>query len=565
MRLHKYIYTTLLLATGYTANAQEVKPPEKVVSEEIEIIRPYKPILAEAFKLRRSPDLDNLQTYRAKFNYLLTDRKLELNSDIQKLQAQQLAAERATELSNNYVKGGFGSLGTLLGEAYVNIGKDEALQTGAYFKHFSQQGKLLKQNENKQQLSVFGRSIGDKATLNGRLNYQRHGLFFYGFDEANPTLNPNPERQVLNYVEIEGEVINKFSADDDAFSYAAKANAYLFNDKFDAKEQLITLSGYLNKRIKSFNLGLAASAELGSTKDFSTKVSNNLLTINPYIKLQEGGFNITAGVNLAQEFGASTNTRIFPAITADFDLVSDFLSLFGEVKGQVNRNTLKSFTDENPFLNNNINMENTVDKLSISAGIKGNGGPGFGYKARFYSKKITNMPLFVNNFTSPTKFDVIYDSGDTKLMGLEGEISVQVSDNLKWTGKVNFDDYKSDVETNSYFKPQLRVSSNLLINFNKKLSFNADVAIQDDTKAKVFLANPLAAGSSSYPIVPDKSIESIVNIKGFVDLGVGADYKINKKFGVFAKANNLLSTNYSKYLYYRVNGINVFAGLSYSF
>jgi hypothetical protein len=565
MRLHKYIYTTLLLATGYTANAQEVKPPEKVVSEEIEIIRPYKPILAEAFKLRRSPDLDNLQTYRAKFNYLLTDRKLELNSDIQKLQAQQLAAERATELSNNYVKGGFGSLGTLLGEAYVNIGKDEALQTGAYFKHFSQQGKLLKQNENKQQLSVFGRSIGDKATLNGRLNYQRHGLFFYGFDEANPTLNPNPERQVLNYVEIEGEVINKFSADDDAFSYAAKANAYLFNDKFDAKEQLITLSGYLNKRIKSFNLGLAASAELGSTKDFSTKVSNNLLTINPYIKLQEGGFNITAGVNLAQEFGASTNTRIFPAITADFDLVSDFLSLFGEVKGQVNRNTLKSFTDENPFLNNNINMENTVDKLSISAGIKGNGGPGFGYKARFYSKKITNMPLFVNNFTSPTKFDVIYDSGDTKLMGLEGEISVQVSDNLKWTGKVNFDDYKSDVETNSYFKPQLRVSSNLLINFNKKLSFNADVAIQDDTKAKVFLANPLAAGSSSYPVVPDKSIESIVNIKGFVDLGIGADYKINKKFGVFAKANNLLSTNYSKYLYYRVNGINVFAGLSYSF
>lgn len=565
MRLHKYIYTTLLLATGYAANAQEVKPPEKVVSEEIEIIRPYKPILAEAFKLRRSPDLDNLQTYRAKFNYLLTDRKLELNSDIQKLQAQQLAAERAAELANNYVKGGFGSLGTLLGEAYVNIGRDEALQTGAYFKHFSQQGKLLKQNENKQQLSVFGRSIGDKATLNGRLNYQRHGLFFYGFDEANPTLNPNPERQVLNYVEIEGEVINKFSADDDAFSYAAKANAYLFNDKFDAKEQLITLSGYLNKRIKSFNLGLAASAELGSTKDFSTKVSNNLLTLNPYIKLQEGGFNITAGINLAQEFGASTNMRIFPAITADFDLVSDFLSLFGEVKGQVNRNTLKSFTDENPFLNNNINMENTVDKLSISAGIKGNGGPGFGYKARFYSKKITNMPLFVNNFTSPTKFDVIYDSGDTKLMGLEGEISVQVSDNLKWTGKVNFDDYKSDVETNSYFKPQLRVSSNLLVNFNKKLSFNADVAIQDDTKAKVFLANPLAAGSSSYPIVPDKSIESIVNIKGFVDLGIGADYKINQKFGVFAKANNLLSTNYSKYLYYRVNGINVFAGLSYSF
>lgn len=567
MRLHKHIYSTLtLLATGFfAANAQDVKPPEKVVSEEIEIIRPYKPILAEAFKLRRSPDLDNLQTYRAKFNYILIDRKLELNSDIQKLQSQQLAAERATELVNNYVKGGFGSLGTLLGEAYVNIGKDEGLQTGAYFKHFSQQGKLLKQNENKQQLSVFGRSIGDKSTLNGRINYQRHGLFFYGFDELNPTLNPNPERQVLNYVEIEGEVINKFTADDDAFSYAAKANAYLFNDKFDAKEQVVTLSGYLNKRINSFNLGLAASAELGSTKDFSTKVSNNLLSVNPYIKLQESGINITAGINIAQEFGASTSTKIFPAVTADFDLVPGFLSIFGEVKGQVNRNTLKSFTDDNPFLNHNINIQNTVDKLSISGGIKGNGGPGFGYKARFYSKKITNMPLFVNNFTSPTKFDVIYDSGNTELMGIEGELTVQVSDNLKWTGKVNFDDYKSDVETKSYYKPQLKVSSNLLLNFNEKLSFNADVAIQDDSKAKIFLANPLTAGSSNYPSIPDTSIEKIVNIKGFVDLGVGADYKLNQKFSVFAKANNLLSTNYSKYLYYKVNGINIFAGLTYSF
>ena len=567
MKLNRYIYTILLLlATGnFAVLAQDVKPPEKTVSEEIEIVRPYKPILAEAFKLRRSPDLDNLQTYKAKFNYVLADRKLELNSDIQKLQAQQLATERAAELANNYVKGGFGSLGTFLAEAYVNIGKDEGLQTGAFFKHFSQQGKLLKQNENTQQLSVFARSIGDKATLNGRINYQRNGLYFYGFDELNPNFNPNPEKQQFNFVELEGEVINKFTNDDDALSYAAKANAYLFNDKFDAKEQLVTLSGYLNKRINSFNLGLATAAELGSTKDFSTKVSNNLFRLNPYIRLQTNGVNVTAGVNMVQEFGTISKTRIFPAVTADFDLIPDFLSIFGEVKGDVNRNTLKSFTDENPFLNKNINIQNTVEKLSISAGIKGNGGPGFGYKARFYSKNINDMPLFVNNFANPTKFDVIYDYGDTKLTGLEGEITVQVSDNLKWTGKINIDDYKPSVETASYYKPQLKVSSNLMLNFNKKLTFNASVTMQDDTKAKTYSFSPFPIGSTTYPLIPNAAIERIVKIKGFVDLGVGADFKINDKFGIFAKANNLLNTNYNKYLYYKVNGVNIFAGLSYSF
>lgn len=568
MRLHKTIYSTLFffIAGFASLKAQDVKPPEKTVSEEIEVIRPYKPVLAEAVKLRRSPDLENLKTYKAKFNYALTDRKLELNSDIQKLQAQQLADERATELINNYVKGGFGSLATVLAEAYVNIGKDEALQTGAFFRHFSQQGKLNKQNESTQQLSVFGRSIGDKAVLSGRINYQRHGLYFYGIDETNPNFNLlNPDKQTLNFIELEGEATNRFTGDENALSYAVKANAYLFRDKFDAKEQVVTLTGYLNKRINNFNLGLATSTELGSTNDLNVKVANNLLRLNPYIKLQAKGVNITAGVNFVQEFGAVSSSRIFPAVTADFTLIPDFLQLFGEVKGDVNRNSLKNFTDENPFLNSNITIKNSIEKLSISGGIKGNGGPGFGYKARFYSKKITDMPLFVNNYSNPNKFDVIYDFGNMKLLGLEGEISVQVSDELKWTGKVNMEDYKPAVEKESYFKPQLRVSSNFSYSFNKKLTLSANVAIQDDSKAKVYLANPVSGGNTTYPPVPDYTIEKVVNLKGFVDLGIGADYKINNKFSVFAKANNLLNTNYSKYLNYRVNGINIFGGLSYSF
>ena len=567
MRLNKTIYTTILfLAVGFTSlKAQEVKPPEKTISEEIEVIRPYKPILAEAFKLRRSPDLDNLKTYRAKFNYALTDRKLELNSDIQKLQAQQLAEERTAELINNYVKGGVGSLSTILAEGYANIGRDEALQAGAFFRHFSQEGKLNKQNENTQQLSVFGRSIGDRATLSGRLNYERHGLFFYGTDETRPTFNLDPQRQVLNFFELEGEAVNKFTGDENALSYSAKVNAYMFSDKFDAKEQTLTLTGYLNKRISKFNLGLAASTEIGNTKDLNTKFSNNLLRLNPYIKLQASGVNITAGLNFVQEFGDFSSTRFFPAVTADFTLIPDFLQVFGEVKGDVNRTTLKTLTDENLFLNNNIEIRNSVEKLSISAGIKGTGGPGFGYKARFYSKEITDMPLFVNNFSNFNKFDVIYDYGEMKLLGIEGEISVQVSDNLKWTGKLNIEDYKPSVEQKSYFKPQLRVSSNFLLNINKKLSFNADVAVQDDSKAKVYLANPIAIGSNSYPPIPDYNLEKVVNLKGFVDLGIGATYKINNKFSAFAKVNNLLNTNYSKYLYYQVNGISIFGGLSYSF
>ncbi|MGN7989866.1 hypothetical protein ACTJKC_21155 [Pedobacter sp. 22226] len=565
MKSIKYIYSSLFfLAAGLmTAQAQDKKADEKgVVNEEIEVVRPYKPILAEAVKLRRSPNLDDVKTYKAKLNYSILDRKLELNSDIQKLQAQALAEEKASILVNNYVKGAFGSLATLLGEAYFNTGKDEGLQLGGYFKHFSQEGKLNKQNSSNQQLSVFGRSILDQNTVSGKISFERNGVHFYGIDDTRPLLNPNPDKQALTTIELEGELVKNFTEDEDAFSYALKANGYIWNDKFSAKENYLSLNGYVNKRINSLNLGLAASTEFGNTKDALTSVGNNLLRLNPYIRLQVKGAKITAGINFVQEFGAYSSSKIFPAVTADFTLIPDYLQVFGEVKGDVNRNSLKGFTDENPWLNSNIVVKNTVEKLSFSAGIKGTGGPGFGYKARVYVKQFDDMPLFVNNFTDFNKFDVIYDFGKTKLTGLEGEISVQVSDALKWTGKLNLDDWKPASETYSWFKPGLKVSSNFVYTYNKKLSFNAGVVIQDDVKAKVNIANPVPA--SQY-VIPNPAIESIATVKGYVDLGLGAEYRINNKFSVFAKANNILNSNYSRYLYYQVNGFNIFGGLTYSF
>lgn len=567
MRFTKLIYTTLFLFAAGTLSLKaqdpktnEKKLEEKAVTEEIEVVRPYKPVLAEAVKLRRSPDLNDVKTYKAKFNYSLTDRKLELNSDINKLQAQEVAKEREEELINNYLKGAFGSARTILGEAYINIGKDPALQAGAYFQHFGQSGKLNKQQSDQQKISVFGRSIGETNTMSGRVNFQRNGLFFYGIDKDNPTLNPNPEKQVLNFFEAEGEIVNKYTEDPDAFSYAAKLNGYIWSDKFSAKENSIVLNGYVNKRISQFNLGLATSAEFGGNKDSITKVSNNLFKLNPYIRLQTNGVKITAGINFVQEFGDESSSRIFPAVTADFTLIPDYLQIFGEVKGDVNRNSLKQFTDENPFLNSNISIKNTIEKLSISGGIKGTGGPGFGYKAKIYHKRIEDMPLFVNSFGEFNKFDVVYDYGTMKLVGLEGEISIQVSDELKWTGKLNFEDYKPAAETQSWFKPQMRISSDLNYVINKKITLNASVAIQDDSKAKVYTAAP----ANPY-LIPDPANERIVTVKGFVDLGAGASYKINNKFSAFAKVNNLLNTSYSRYLHYETIGMNIFGGISYSF
>lgn len=105
------------------------KETEKAsITEEIEVVRPYKPILAEAVKIRRSPDLNDNKLFKPVLTYTILDKKLELNSNIKELQAQKLAAEERAALLNNYIKIGAGNLNTGLAEVYLNTGQDEALQ-----------------------------------------------------------------------------------------------------------------------------------------------------------------------------------------------------------------------------------------------------------------------------------------------------------------------------------------------------------------------------------------------------------------------------------------------------
>jgi hypothetical protein len=50
-----------------------------------------------------------------------------------------------------------------------------------------------------------------------------------------------------------------------------------------------------------------------------------------------------------------------------------------------------------------------------------------------------------------------------------------------------------------------------------------------------------------------------------VDLSAGAEYKATKYLGVFVKANNMLNTEYQRYLYYPKLGFNILGGLNFSF
>jgi hypothetical protein len=174
---------------------------------------------------------------------------------------------------------------------------------------------------------------------------------------------------------------------------------------------------------------------------------------------------------------------IFPAAKLEFQVVPKYVRLFAEAKGDINRASIKDFTETNPFLGENINLINSVDKLDITLGLKGTLAPGLGFKAAVYRNSIKNLPLFVSNFaTTFNKYQVIYDNGDTRVSGFNGELDFKASEDVNVYGRVEFKDYKMASEAQPWNLPKFILTAGTSIHINDKVDINGSLMFRGSTQ-----------------------------------------------------------------------------------
>lgn len=572
MKLHKtvfrnYALVALLLGAGYQGYAQQ-DPTKPVTIDSFDVVRDYKPILADAVKIRRSPDMSNKRSYMPKLNYgNVPDKKLDINTGLRELSVQQLPFTKTQDITSNYVKLGVGNLGTILGEAYFAVEDYEDMRIGGFVKHLNQKGSLDDQKFSRQEVGVFGRRILSNFTVDGLLGYNRYGTRFYGIptDVNNVSLNPSREAQRFNDIYFTGELLSNFDPkNEEALSYSAKLDAYTYKDKFEAKENSLALSAYLNKRVRNFNVGANLGLDvntIGGSGQVAKgdKFKNSIANINPYISLKGTNYTLTLGANIVSEFGDSTRFNIFPSAEVDFSLVPGYIHLFGGVTGGVQKASFKTFSQLNPYLSRDLMYQNMLERLSFYGGIKGNAGATFGYKAKVMYKSLEGMPLFVNNLERPFEFDLIYDgTGDDKVeyIGIEGEINVRLSELVNLGGRLNIDGYTMATQDAAWFTPKLRLAANARFNISEKLYIDAEALFHGMSYAKANEYGPdkLPLGTYKKESIPE-----------FFDLSAGAEYKALSNLGIFVKANNIFNKEYQRYLYYPKLGFNVIGGVNFSF
>jgi outer membrane receptor protein involved in Fe transport len=523
----------------------EKKPePSGTLSEEIEVVRPYKPVLANAAKIRRNPDLTTSPVFKPVLSYQILDRKLELNTDIRQLQYQQMAEQKPPSLTNNYLKLGAGTLKTGLAELYLNTKRNETSQAGLAFTHFSAQDKLPKQQFSKQQFEAFGKNIGTKYVLSARANYNRLGTYFYGFDPI-VLLNPNPAKQALQAIQLQGDLANKFVEGDKKWAYKLQLQADVFNNATQGKENNVGIHTSLSKTVNHFSFGLTTKLDLSSIKQGASKVANNLVKANPYAQYSKDDVNIRVGLNIAQEFGQISRLSTLPSVEFSAPLSGKEVFFIAGLKGDVVKTSLFESSFVNPYLGGNQAIQNSITKSDFFAGISGNFGPSVGFKAKGFFKRVSNLPLFVNKGSDLSTFDLVYDAGTSQLTGFNIDVHIQASDVFSLETSLESISYKLATETKAWFRPNFSLNSALRAQLNAKTALSAGLNYRGQSYGK--LAN-----------LP-------VSIKGYLNMDLGATYQVDKKWSGFVQASNLLDTKYQQYLYYNGFGRQIFGGISYSF
>ncbi|QQL50052.1 TonB-dependent receptor [Mucilaginibacter ginkgonis] len=533
------------------------------LSEEIIVTTSYKPVLADAVKIRRNPDLEDKTPYKAPLSYTSIDKRLERNTDIKQLEAMKLPAPKDSIPNNNYVKVGAGNLKTTFAELYVDNGRDAALQVGGWAKHLGQSGNdAYKQTKNRQEAGIFAKSINGENTVSGRITYNREQNYYYGFSPTAFTLatTPNPASQTYNTIGAEAELVKNFVDTDRVFDYALKAKGYVFSNANQMRENNLVINGFINQTVKQFYAGLSGTLDLASQKDAAYSINNNIFRANPYLKFQGDSYKIDAGVNIVTQFGNNSKVSIYPAAKAEVQVVPDYVRLFVEAKGDVNRASLRNFADENPFIGQNIAIANTEDQLDLTAGIKGTITAGLGFKALVFRNRVKNLPLFVSNLNTTTfnnQFAVVYDDGYATLSGFRAELDYKASSEVDIFGKGEYIDYKMANQLAAWNLPNFKLTAGAVLHITDKVDVNASLLLRGDTKD---IGYPMALS----PLSVQQTVTPSV-IPSFTDVNAGVSYKVTSKVSVFVQANNLLNSNYRQWLYYRNYGFNIFGGVGFGF
>ena len=524
----------------------EVVEGEFLINKELEITLPT----AQRIFQKVAPDEINSKVTEP-LQYTFSAYSPQLKDIRTRLRVLKLKGEKSVPKPGSYLKLGFGNYITPYVEAGLNSGVNKMGNYGVKLYHLSSlNGPVDKENsgDSHSSINLFGKYVGGKASIGGDLEYNRDGYHFYGYDPGIEVSKDSIE-QTFNDISLGFDI--KSSDTDSPIQYDFYGRVYNISDKYDASElgAKIGLNGnYLINESMYAKLGLDY---LYAAYKNPEQINRTLFRITPAFVYSKNALTLDLGMRIVNHNDTLNNknkTQIYPAIYVAYDL-SDNITAYGSLDGDVEEVTFKSLSNENPYLAGNLPIAHTNKNLDILLGVKGSLFQYLAFDVGIRSAVFKNMYFYVNDTLEYNKFDVIYDQGNTTLF--QGILSLSYFDGNKLgtTLTSRFNTYNTEELAEAWHRPKMELDYLFWYNFYDKVKLTANFFVLTGIEAVDLRESPATS----------KTLESAV------DLNVKVDYILSDRYSVFVSVNNLLNNNYQLYNRYPTRGLLAMVGFSLSF
>lgn len=560
----------------------------------------YVPKLINSQKINSQAVITDTSQKKIKFTYYISPQKLDLDFAPVKIKAIKMNPEIQERRYRNFIKTGFGYPVTPLCEIGMHNCQSNKYSYGLNFHHFSSWaepiGKKQKEyayaptSDTRVQL-FFSRffkhytlysSVGFNHELANLYGYSRKWVpactdtaADYYYDKAyrdsihNNFIHLNArigfgsnytveDRRVKEKVELNYDFIRTSHKD---MEHGLGLHSFI---AYDAR--FLKISGYQHYRL-DFNVDYYRNA----WNDFVTNSTDNTLEkrlddvfkveFRPTMNFSIKEYHLQIGVGVPI-INSQNRIRcpVYPVAELQMGIVPGLLSLYVGVNGESKYNSLKNLLYENPYLKPQLDsIRFTRTQFSIYGGVKGNLVKKLNYHVSAQYLWSKDMPFFMLDTASLLKnqFDVAY--GDVNLLNVCANIGWEAVNHLYLSLTGNYWGYYSLKNVDlPWYKPAWEIGlegkyvlkKKFIFDINTKMSFcrwGLEPERHDNENMEIY-----------YTYKP-------IRMRPILNFGCSFEYLITGQLSIFAQVNNIGCQYASTYCNFNNFGINVLAGVSYSF
>ncbi len=552
--LMKIIFISIIL-TSFPLLIFAQQDKEKLGDKEYIIVKDYKPVLGESFKISDSPEGDTVSAIPPKMEYVLRSRKITSEYELSTIKAVKIKDEQLVKLYRSYIKLGIGNYTTYAGDLFVNALRSKKGAVGLALNHFSGNPGLKNVGPagfSQSHGGVYGKYFLENSTFSGNVDYNRDVVHYYGY-ETDTIINKSDLKQRFNKFGMQIALGSNYLTRNH-LDYSGSFGFTTINDTYEVSENDILISGKLGKRINEYYINgdlsfnyFKKSLAINEPISLYNDLSRSIVTFIPSISFNKDKVNLTLGLNFAVQKNLDSKIHLFPKIDLILPIAENILYSFVGVNGKIVKNNYQSIVLENSFVSSAVIPVNTINKLELKAGLNGNFSTLFSFMTMVKYTTVDRMLLFINDSVYFNKFNTLYVNG--KVLNLHAELSYKASEKFYATLRFDQYGYSMDLNEKAWHKPNMEMVLNMKYNFWDKLVINASIY----ARGKYFVRVQESIGYVSQ------------KVNGYMDANLGIEYRYSKILSLYIDFNNLGFTRQYFWYNYPSERLNVLGGIKYSF